>query len=84
MGKGRQARDAFLEGTITVFAERDDQSRVRDRFDRVFGKVPSVTIEFVEVSPEEPGQVTVYHRGDVITGERVERFLRYAEELTTL
>jgi hypothetical protein len=84
MGKSRDACDAFFEGTITVFVEQGQERKARHRFAHLLQKRSNIRIEFIEVSSEEPGQLSVYHQGDVISGERVEKFLRYAEELAAV
>ena len=84
MSKSKDARDAFFKGTITVFVEQNQEPEARNRFKHLLRKRSNIRIEFVEVSSEEPRQVSLYHQGDVISGERVEKFLRYAEGLAAL
>ena len=68
----------FLSRKVTVFVGGTADAGMLNNFKRRLGDL-GLSTEIVECDQAEP--IKFYHRGDLISGPRIEHFFHYAESL---
>jgi hypothetical protein len=77
-----EVKQRFFEDPIVVQFGRDTKSHeTKDWIDREIGKISGVKIVFVELDETFPLGVKLFHKGDVITGQRLGYFVSYVRKL---
>lgn len=80
-----EVRNRFFEDPIVVQFGQDARSQERrDWIDREIGNISGVKIMFVQLDEPFPLGVKLFHKGDVITGQRLGYFVSYAQKLGAL
>lgn len=68
----------FFRHKITIFV---NGTAPQEKVDKVRGRLAGLDFPVDVVPCEQYGHISLYHRGDVISGSRLDPFLAYAEWL---
>jgi len=77
-----EASHRFFETPIVVQLGTDPLSQdQRDWLSKQIGEIPEATLQFNELDADSEFGATIFHMGDVITGQRLGDFVSYARWL---